>query len=569
MTDPGDAFTQALRAAALLAVDPRRLGGTRLRALPGPARDGWLACLREALPAAEPLRRLPASIDDERLLGGLDLAETLRAGRPIARRGVLAEADGGIVIAPLAERLSPGTAARLSAALDEGSVRIERDGIASHCPARVALVLLDEGRDGEGPPAGLLDRLAFSIDLSEFACREAPGSAVPDIAAARARLGAVEMPDAMAAALAGAAVALGIESLRAPLLALAVARAAAALDGAARVGEEHAAEAVRLVLVPRATRAPAEEADEPPPEMPDQEPSEGPSGEPDLSDRLVEAARAALPADLLASLRAASAKGNPARARGEAGPVKKAGTVGRPAGSRRGEPRGGARLDLVATLRAAAPWQPLRRDGTGSGRVEVRRDDFRIGLRKPRVRATAIVAVDASGSSAFNRLAEAKGAVELLLAQAYVRRDRVALLAFRRMGAEILLEPTRSLVRAKRSLAGLPGGGGTPLAAGIEAAAQLAGSLRRRGDAPTLVLLTDGGANVCRSGETGRAAAAADALAVARMVRGEGLPALVIDISPRGQPLAREVADAMAARYLPLPRADAAAMSAAVRLAMA
>ena len=33
----------------------------------------------------------------------------------------------------------------------------------------------------------------------------------------------------------------------------------------------------------------------------------------------------------------------------------------------------------------------------------------------------------------------------------------------------MLLPPTRSLVRAKRSLAALPGGGGTPLAAGIAA----------------------------------------------------------------------------------------------------
>jgi magnesium chelatase subunit D len=265
-----------------------------------------------------------------------------------------------------------------------------------------------------------------------------------------------------------------------------------------------------------------------------------------------------------------AARGQPARARGEAGPVKRVEPVGRPAGSRRGEPRGGARLDLVATLRAAAPWQGLRRrePGADPARVAVRRDDFRIGLKKPRARATAIVAVDASGSAALNRLAEAKGAVELILAQGYVRRDRVALLAFRRMGAEILLEPTRSLVRAKRSLAGLPGGGATPLAAGIEAAAELGASLRRRGDAPTLVILTDGGANVCRSGATGRAAAASDALAAARRVGLERLPALVIDISPRGQPLAREVADAMAARYVPLPRADAAAMSAAVRGAM-
>jgi magnesium chelatase subunit D len=199
----------------------------------------------------------------------------------------------------------------------------------------------------------------------------------------------------------------------------------------------------------------------------------------------------------------------------------------------------------------------------------VRRDDFRVAVRKPRTRATAVFAVDASGSSAFNRLAEAKGAIELLLAECYVRRDRVALLAFRGREASLLLEPTRSLARAKRSLASLPGGGPTPLAAGIEAAARLADGLRRRGDAPTLVILTDGGANVSRGGATGRAGAQDDALAAAKGLRAAGLPALLVDISPRGQPLARALADAMGARYLPLPRADAAALSAAVRAGMA
>ena len=132
---------------------------------------------------------------------------------------------------------------------------------------------------------------------------------------------------------------------------------------------------------------------------------------------------------------------------------------GKPLGARRGDLRRGARLDVLATLRAAAPWQPLRRREQAAtvARVLVRRDDFRMKRFRERTETTAIFAVDASGSSALHRLAEAKGAVELLLAQCYVRRDRVALLAFRGRGSELLLSPTRSLVRAKRSLAGLPG----------------------------------------------------------------------------------------------------------------
>ena len=88
----------------------------------------------------------------------------------------------------------------------------------------------------------------------------------------------------------------------------------------------------------------------------------------------------------------------------------------------------------------------------------------------------------------MHRLGEAKGAVELLLADCYVRRDQVALLAFRGQGATLLLPPTGSLLRAKRSLAGLPGGGPTPLAAGIEAAVTLAGTIRRAGRTPVITL---------------------------------------------------------------------------------
>ena len=131
-------------------------------------------------------------------------------------------------------------------------------------------------------------------------------------------------------------------------------------------------------------------------------------------------------------------------------------------GALAGVPGGGRRLSVIDTLRAAAPWQKLR---GASGRVVIRRDDLRVRRYQTRAEVLTIFAVDASGSAAVARLAEAKGAVELLLAEAYVKRAYVALVAFRGTTAELLLPPTRSLVRAKRGLAGLPGGGGTPLAA--------------------------------------------------------------------------------------------------------
>ncbi len=194
----------------------------------------------------------------------------------------------------------------------------------------------------------------------------------------------------------------------------------------------------------------------------------------------------------------------------------------------------------------------------------VRREDFRIARYKQRTEAVTIVCVDASGSAALNRLAEAKGAVELILADCYVRRDQVALIAFRGADAAIVLPPTRSLARAKRALAGQAGGGGTPLAAGVAAAALLAGAVRRKGQTPLVVMLTDGRANIGRGGQPGRGAADADAQAAATAFRLSGTAAMVLDIAPRPADPARRLAVAMGAAYIALPYADAGAMSRAV-----
>ena len=173
--------------------------------------------------------------------------------------------------------------------------------------------------------------------------------------------------------------------------------------------------------------------------------------------------------------------------------------------------------------------------------------------------------VDASGSAAVARLAEAKGAVELLLAECYVRRDRVALLSMRGAGAEVLLPPTSSLARAKRSLAGMPGGGGTPLAAGFVAAMVLADGVRRGGQTPVGVFMTDGRPNVALDGAHGRAVAEADAMTVARAWRASGHAALLVDMAVRPHPFARGLAEAAGARYLALPSAGSVALEAAVR----
>jgi magnesium chelatase subunit D len=223
---------------------------------------------------------------------------------------------------------------------------------------------------------------------------------------------------------------------------------------------------------------------------------------------------------------------------------------------------------VLETLRAAAPWQKLRQQALSDGqkkRIVVRKEDFHVTRFRQLGQTTTVFVVDASGSSALNRLAEAKGAVELLLADCYVRRDSVAVLAFRGQTAELILPPTRSLARAKRSLAGLPGGGGTPLAHAIDTAMLLADQLRKKGETPILVLLTDGKGNIARDGRPGRAQAATDALAAATEMRLRGFSSLLVDTSPQTQEVAKNLATAMGAQYLALPYAGAKALNQAVR----
>ncbi len=571
-------WDDALLAAALFAVDPAG-SGVVLQAPAGPVRDTWLARLNRLLPAAP--RRLPLTIRDDRLLGGLDLAATLQAGRPVAQRGLLAESDGGVVLVAMAERLPPATAARIAAVMDRGEVQVERDGIALTLPTRFGVIALDESLPDDDPvPAALLDRLALRLDLTALAPRDALDlQDDEDMAAARAQLPHVQVGDDMLQALCSAAVALGIASLRAPLLALRVARASAALAGREAVEADDVRVAARLVLAARATSLPAPPEAEPPPPPepeapaaddpppPDNDANEQQQPEGALDDVVLEAALAALPPALLAQLQAEHLARERSRGAGKSGALQKAGRRGRPAGVRRGEPRGGERLNLIETLRAAAPWQRLRQAQAGDAapRIAVRADDFHVSRYRQRRETTTIFVVDASGSSAMNRLAEAKGAVELLLADCYVRRDSVAVLAFRGRTAELLLPPTRSLVRAKRSLAGLPGGGGTPLAAAIDAAAALADSVRRRGDTPLVVLLTDGRGNVALDGSGGRPQAEADANAAAQRLRAGGAAVLLIDTSSKPQLQAARLAELMRATYLPLPFAGAQALSQVVR----
>ncbi len=573
-------------AAAIFAVDPAGVGGLVYRGRAGPAREAFLDHVKKLLPPDMPLRRMPPSISDDRLLGGLDLGATLALGRPIAMRGLLADAHGGILIAPMCERMQASHVAHVVAAMDRGEFIAQREGLTIAAPASFGLLALDESEEDESVSASILDRTALLLDERKADLLDDLDTAPKAKAIERARhaLPHVDSGVEHIASLVETAAAFGIESIRACRHALHVARICAVLAGREAIAKDDLMRAVQLVLAPRARQLPPlEDQSEPPPET--TENNEGPKDEarndtpedetastPQGEENLTDAVRAALPPDLLKALVA----GTPPRrgsAGGKSGLVRRTLRRGRPIGSRPGELSGGARLALIDTLRAAAPKQVLRRrllaPDAKAPPILMRKEDMRIKRMAERTRVATIFVVDASGSSALHRLAEAKGAVQLLLAECYVRRDEAALIAFRGRSADLLLAPTRSLARVRKQLAQLPGGGGTPLASGIALASELAESIARRGDTPILVFFTDGQANVTREGIGNRAQAEQDASAIAKHVRARSIASLLVDTSPRPQPRARKLAEDLGARYLPLPAADAQRVSKALKAEIA
>lgn len=600
--------TSGALTALLLAVDAGGLGGAVLdHPLHEQART-YALLVQGWLPAGAPMRRVPASVTADRLYGGVDLAATLATGKLVAERGVLAGADRGVLVVPMAERLGVSARTAICEALDHAEIQVARDGIGDRHAAQVCALLLDESVDDEVLHPALRDRLAFSVrlegpvaeDVEAIAEMELRTAYEPIVQQARERLAQVAVSEEWVTALCQTADAFGVDSVRAVLFALRTARALAALRGNSEVTEADAEKAAALVLAPRATRLPPpppeepetnedeqqpqeqpEEPEAPPPPQMEQPPEPDQPEQPPESDDdnaqqqdsgelLREAVQAALPPGMLEQLMQRSTAGTLAGRVGQETPNL---LRGRPRGARSGLPRGGARLHLLETLRAAAPWQKVRPAppsvaGVARPRVAVRREDFRIRRFIEKTGTTVLFVVDASGSSALYRLAEAKGAVELLLAETYARRDRVSLIAFRGQGTEVLLPPTRALARAKKVLAALPGGGGTPLAHAIDAAIEQALGVRRGGSSPLVVMMTDGRANIARDGQPGRKQAEVDALSAGARFAALHIPALFVDTSPRGEVVARRIAEAMKARYVLLPSADAKALNGLVRTAI-
>ncbi len=528
-----------------------------------------MAALLEAAKASgRTLVRLPAGQSSESLGPHIDIVQSLSAQRLVRSPGFLAQHRESILVVPMAERLTTDIAHALARAQDEHEM---------------ALVLLDEGLDDEaGPWGGLLDRIAFGLSvLDEPFAHEEPLDCPPML---QRRFGDSAAPDALIERACQALLAMGIGSFRklSYTLRLTMERARirncetpqepdllwalayTALPFATQPAPEHAAaeqEAGAHDPSHREDRGSEESTQSQPPDTEEDSPPSQQQGEQAMS---IETLLAQLPPGLLkARLVASRARGPASRREGGRASHVTSGLQGSGVrvGSVRRMPRGqGEQFALLPTIRAALPLQRLRgRTLQGdlheehAPRIRLLPEDVHIWRVHHRRPSTTLFLVDASGSMAMSRLGEAKGAVELLLAECYVRRDRVALISFGGWGARMLLPPTRSLTAARRALSALPGGGGSPLSAGLMLSLDLLRSLQRAGEDLTLVVLSDCRANLRRNGSAGRTEAFEEARRLARMIGPLARHSVVIDPSLRPEPSAEAFARSLSARYVPMP----------------
>ncbi len=672
------------RALLLLAIDPR-LGGVIIAARPGTAKTILARSLHSLLPPIQvvdgclshcdphqpakwcsdcktrhtatelqtteitpPFVNLPLNVTEDRLLGGLSLEATLQTGQRVAERGLLAEANRGILYCDELNLLDDGPGNYLMDTLSRGRLALEREGLSADYPTEFIFIGTFNPDEGEVRES-LTDRVGLMVSATptlgaenraEIMARvmswdRNPGGLQAEfdeeteilrglITEGRKALPKVRIEHEQLLALSEAALRLGVMGNRADYFAARVAIASAALEGRSEVDENDLKTAVQLVLLPRATRLPEPEPEEPEPpqqeeEPPDNQDEETPpedqqqqQQEPQIEDLVLAALETDLPTDILSLVQVRQQRAK-SGSRGETYNWKR----GRHVQSVAGKP-GRGRIAIIDTLRAAAPFQNIRKgesirhqvssnkdnsevgsiksestrnsiptdnrqpttDNRSSNsklktqnsklsKIEVRSDDLRLKRYKDKAGVLFIFVVDASGSMALNRMREAKGAVTQLLQQAYVHRDKVALVSFRGREAEVLLPPSQSVELAKRSLDVLPTGGGTPLASALMTAWKMSESAKRQGINKTMiVLITDGRGNVLLqegdetsdlSKDERKSRAAQEVEQLAGLLASEGLSAVVLDTQTsflsKGE--AANLARKLGGHYIYLPRADA------------
>ncbi|MFL6009983.1 MAG: putative cobaltochelatase [Rubrobacteraceae bacterium] len=540
------------------------------------------------------LAELPVGASTDRLTGTLDIERALTQGEKAFEPGILASAHRGILYVDEVNLLSDHLVDLLLDVAAMGVNHVEREGVSVRHPSRFILVGTMNPEEGELRPQ-LLDRFGVTVEVSgnldmdervEIVRRRLRYESDPEdfatewatadrelsrnIEEARGGLPAVHLPEETLHKIAAVCTHLGVDGLRGDLVTAKAARALAAWEARGVVATEDVRRAALLALPHRRRRSPFEETGIDPeelesllPEDPEPDPPGGGAPPPDGTDGT--GGRGSAPEEPsearpgFGERTFSAAEGfEPVRLevpeKGSGGPLGRRSRVvgdhGHPVGDREaGETS--EDIALAATVRSAAPHQRARgRDEAG---LVLRREDLRTNLREGREGNLVLFVVDASGSmAARSRMAAVKGAVLSLLTDAYQRRDKVGLVSFRGEGARVLLPPTSGVELAASRLVDLPTGGRTPLAAGLEKAAEILmrERIREKERRPLILVLTDG-----------RTTAGPDPRAAAAALRRLGISSVVVDTEEGYVRLgmAAALAEALGARCLRLEelRADA------------